>query len=267
MNPITLVRNIHYTLRICPTWADRLNRLLWLYSDKHFVKATTKKRHRQISFRYALPVGNFHAIVRDNQGSDVFIFSEIFDHCYYDFPLPCLPKTILDLGANAGFTAIFFARKFPHAELACVEPMFENVQTLKSNLDLNQVKASVFPAAIAIEDGRIQMAIAEQDYGHKVADISYGKALTGQAIEVEAVSMPTLLNKLGWERISLLKIDIEGYEGVLLKERCEWLQCVDAICIECHEGYGEADLQELAEHWGFAPPQRLPGTWLLIRKI
>jgi FkbM family methyltransferase len=266
MNPIALVRNIDYTLQICPTWADRLNRLLWLYSDKQLVKAISPKRHRQISFCYALPVGNFQMTVRDNQGSDAFIFGEVFDHRYYDFPLPSSPKTILDLGANAGFTAIFLARKFPEAELACVEPMPDNIQLLRKNLESNKVEATVFPAAIAVEDGSIQMEIGTLDYGHKVAGITYGTALTGHTLEVEAISVPTLLKKLNWERISLLKVDIEGYEGVLLKENCEWLTRVDAMCIECHEGFGESDLQTLAERWGFAPPQPLPGTWLLTRK-
>jgi len=265
MNPIALVRNIHYSLQVCPTWIDWLNRLIWLYSDKWFVKAISRKGNRQISFCYAPPIGNISVIVRDNQGSDAFIFGEVFDHCYYDFPLPSSPKTILDLGANAGFTAIFFNRKFPYAELACVEPMPDNVQLLQNNLELNEVEASVFPAAIAVEDGCIQMEIAALDYGHKVADMTYGKALTGCTLEVEAMSVPALLKKLGWKRIGLLKVDIEGYEGILLKEHCEWLTLVDAMCVECHEGYSQSDLLALAEQWGFAPPQQLPGTWLLVR--
>lgn len=137
---------------------------------------------------------------------------------------------------------------------------------LEKNLELNAVKAKVFSAAIALEDGQIQIQLAPHDYGHKVAGISYGKALSGQTLGVEAVSMPTLLEQLGWERIGLLKVDIEGYEAILLKERCEWLTCVDAICIECHEGYDESDLCVLAKRWGFAPPQQLPGTWLLVRQ-
>ncbi|MBD2129892.1 FkbM family methyltransferase [Microcoleus sp. ZQ-A2] len=144
--------------------------------------------------------------------------------------------------------------------------MPENIQLLRKNLESNKVEAKVFPAAIAVEDGSIQMEIGTLDYGHKVAGITYGAALTGHTLEVEAISIPTLLKQLNWERISLLKIDIEGYEGVLLKENCEWLTRVDAMCIECHEGFGESDLQALAERWGFTPPQKLPGTWLLTRK-
>jgi hypothetical protein len=105
-----------------------------------------------------------------------------------------------------------------------------------------------------------------KDYGHKVAGIQYGKALTGQLLEVEGISIPTLMQKLNWQEIGLLKIDIEGYEAILLQANCEWLSRVNAICIECHEGYGESQLQALAKQWEFSLPQQLPGTWLLIRR-
>ena len=61
-------------------------------------------------------------------------------------------------------------------------------------------------------------------------------------------------------------MDIEGYEGVLLRERCDWMERVDAMCIECHEGYGVEDLFALAKRFGFAPPRTLAGTTLLTRE-
>ncbi|WP_290599682.1 FkbM family methyltransferase [Anabaena sp. AL93] len=264
MNPIALLNNINHSIKVNPTWGDRWSRLIWLYSNKPLVKPFSTGRH-QINFQYASPIDKITLSVRDNGGSDAFIFSEVFDHCYYNLPLPFQPKTILDLGANAGFTAIFFARQYPSAEIACVEPIPGNVELLCKNLELNNIQAQVFQSAIAVTDGFLEMELDANDYGHKVAGIEYGKKLTGKTIQVEALSIPTLLQKLGWNRISLLKIDIEGYEAVLLKDNCDWLSLVDAICIECHEGYGEADLQYLAKSWGFSSPQLLPGTWLLLR--
>lgn len=172
--------------------------------------------------------------------------------------------TILDLGANVGFTAIFFARKYPNAEIACVEPMPNNLETLKSNFELNSIASKVFASAIATQDGTIQMEVASLDYGHKVAGIEYGKALEGEILEVHGISVKTLMQQLGWERIGLLKIDIEGYEAILLRDNCDWLSLVDAMCIECHEGYDESDLNVLSKDYGFNPPLRLPGTWLLV---
>ena len=264
MNPVALVKNAVRSTRICPTWNDRFNYLGWLYSKNlNHGKSTT--RQRGISFCYTTTIRNIDVIVRDNGGSDAFIFGEVFSHRYYDFASPSTPETILDLGANAGFTSIFFARKYPLAQIACVEPMPGNVELLRKNLELNRVNADVFPFAITVEDCSLQMELADQDYGHKVAGMDYGITLSGRTIKVEGISVPSLLKKLEWDRIGLLKVDIEGYEGILLKEKCEWLSTVDAMCIECHENYGEADLKELSKWFGFSPPMKLPGTWLLVR--
>jgi FkbM family methyltransferase len=218
--------------------------------------------NKPISFRYPPPMGNFRAVLRDNGGSDGFIFGEVFDHFYYDFALPVLPGTILDLGANVGYTAIFFARKYPQAQIACIEPMPQNLAVLRQNLSLNDIQATVFDAAVAVEDGPLQMETDVHDYGHKVAINKLG--ISGVLVSCEGVSVPSLMKRLGWKRIGLLKIDIEGYEQVLLKENCDWLKLVDAICIECHPGYSEDDLKEMAAKYGFEQPKRLPGIWLVL---
>ena len=264
MNPIWLAKNLRRSVKICPAWRDRIELLLWIYSDK-LPRWSDSKRNRTISFLYPDPVGQIKVVVRSNNGSDAFIFGEVFEHRYYDFLLPFSPETIMDLGANVGFTSIYFARKYPSAKIACVEPIPGNIQLLRNNLEMNNVQATIFPAAVATGDGRIRMEIAELDYGHKVAGMNYGKLLAGENVEVDAITVPSLIKQLTWKRIELLKIDIEGYEGLLLNENCDWLHRVDAICIECHEGYGEADLREVAKRFGFDPPLQLPGTTLLVR--
>jgi len=264
INPWYFVKNLLQSWRVCPTWPDRWTRMRWLYSDRG--PGAARSNRRRIRFHYDSPIGDLSVFVRDNGGADAFIMSEVFDHRYYEFDLPSSPRTILDLGANAGFTALFFARAYPQAEIACVEPMTDNVELLQQNLALNNVKAAVFPAAISIEDGSLEMASDSNDYGHKVAHIAYGPSVEGPISRVEAICVPSVLKKLKWSRIGLLKVDIEGYEGVLLKERCDWLHQVDAICIECHEGYGLSDLTALGRSYGFLPAQKLPGTWLLYRE-
>jgi FkbM family methyltransferase len=265
MHLATHLHNLHYSYQVCPTWSDRFHRMLWAYKRKSLFK----KLHggtRRFSFRYPDPITNLTVMIRDNQGSDATVFDEVFDRLYYNFPLDVEPKTILDLGANVGFSSLFFARRYPSATIACVEPMADNVRLLKENLELNGVQATDFPAAIATEDGWIEVEIATQDCGHRVASMPFGMTGTGETVRVQAVAVPSLLKEMSWERIGLLKIDIEGYEGILLKERCDWLNSVDALCLECHEGYGESDLKALALDYGFAPPQEFRGIWLLIRE-
>lgn len=263
MNPIWLAKNLKRSINVCPAWRDRIQLLLWAYSYK-LPRWSNPREKRTISFLYPNPVGRVAVVVRSNNGSDAFIFSEVFDHRYYDFDLPFSPRTILDLGANVGFTAIYFGRKYCDAEIACVEPMPQNVESLRRNLQMNRINASVFDVAAAVDDGIVRMQIDASDYGHKVAT-DPSVSMKG-VLQCRALSLPSIMKQLQWDRVGLLKMDVEGYEKVLLSEKCDWLKLVDAICIECHDGYGRTDLQELACEHGFSPPLLLRGgVWLLWR--
>lgn len=246
-------------------FVDRIKYLLWIYD----VIGNIVLRQRQrltIRLKFPDPVGQVVLTVRCNNGSDAFIFSEVFHRCYYAFELPMTPRTILDVGANIGFATLFFARQYPSAQIASVEPIPENAQLLRANLRNNRVRARVIEKAISIADGPICMQLAANDYGHKVANIKFGRKVIGESQQVSGVTIPALMSEFGWERIDLLKLDIEGYEGVLLLQNSAWLALVNAICIEVHEGFGETDLAGIARTYGFHTPHRLPGTWLLVRE-
>lgn len=255
MNPFALAKNIRQSLRICPTWRDRVEWVRWLYSHDG--------RQRQIHFRFEEPVGDLKLVVRGNAGSDAFILGEVFHHRYYDFDLPQAPRTILDLGGHIGLTSIFFSRKYPRAEIACVEPMPGNLDCLRQNFALNGVDAKTYAAAIASDDGQLDMLLHDRDYGHTVATLD--NASSGQRVSVRAIAVPTIMQELRWGQIDLLKVDIEGYERELLGERADWLKQVNAIAIECHGGYGDQELQALANTYGFLPPSYLPGITILLR--
>lgn len=238
--------------------------LYWLYA-RDSADGQNTPRLRRLAFRYPPPVGDITVQVRSNHGADAFVFGEVFEHRYYDLPLTRAPGTILDLGANVGFASLFLGRKYPQAEIACVEPVDSNFRLLCANLALNHINAAVFEAAAGISDGFMEMTLDAFDYGHKIVGIDFGKTIAGRLIRVESLSVPTLLQRLKWARVELLKIDIEGYEGVLLAQNRDWLWNVDQICIECHENYGESDLIAVARDFGFSSPRKASGLWLLER--
>ena len=186
----------------------------------------------------------------------------MFENQYYRLPLRFAPATILDLGANIGLSAIYFARCYPESRIACVEPMPENVRLLIRNLKENAVEADVIAAAIDAKDGVVAIERGAADYGHRIA----AAAASAVSLEVASVSVPSIQHRLGWDRIGLVKIDIEGHESVLLSQACEWLADVDALCVEYHHHFAEAELGRLARQFGFLPPTRLPGEiWFLTR--
>jgi FkbM family methyltransferase len=216
-------------------------------------------------FHYPPPVNDICAVIRDNNSWDASVFSSVFDEGIYTFDCPHVPSTILDLGANAGFATLFLARRYPGARVVCVEPVPANLRQLRRHLALNEVRAEIFPAAVAVEDGPVQMQIARQGRSRKVASISFGYDATDEEITVEGVSVPTVMNRLGWSRVGLVRMGIEGYEPVLLAHRPDWLERVDTLAIECHPGYGEAELQALSQDYGFLPPISFRGIWVLHR--
>jgi FkbM family methyltransferase len=202
--------------------------------------------------------------VRTNS-SDRFIFGEVFDHNYYRLE-GFVPRTILDLGANVGFTAVYYSKWFPSAAIACVEPEPGNLKVLYHNMAMNGVRAKIFEAAISKSDGEETLSLSDQDYGHKIVDVETGDL--PRSIRVKAIAVQTLLRELKWLKIDLLKIDIEGYETKLFQSGCNWLHQVDKMFIEWHETVQQAEvkLSELARQYGFLPPKLLPGIWLLERE-
>jgi FkbM family methyltransferase len=261
MNIAWLTRNIRASWHYRGGLADFFARLLFVYANR--LPQFMRPPGWIISFHYPQPIGSLCLFLRTNNGADSFIHGEVFEHNYYRFEVPNAPSTILDLGANIGMTAIYFHRCFPNAELVCVEPIPKNLDVLRENLRLNAVNATIISDAINPTDGVVQMEIAEKDYGHRVAKVD--KISSRKCIEVPAVSIHTLLRRLKWDRISLLKIDIEGHEKLLLSENASWLEMVDVMCIECHNDFTSDDLRSLTEPFGFLPPEQLPGIWLLRR--
>ena len=261
MDAVWLGRNIASSWRHRASLIDFMLCLAWIYSAR--LPSMVQSRQWTIGFRYHEPVGSIRLLLRANSGSDAFIHGEVFHHQYYDLPLDSPPETILDLGANSGLTAVYFGRAYPSASLACVEPAPDNLRVLAQNLALNAVKAEVIAGAVHVNSGSVRIELDAMDYGHKVTEES--RASSRPSIEVVAYDIPAILRRLGWQRIGLLKVDIEGHEKILFSANCDWLKLVDAMCIECHPGFGVADLVIIAEKFGFDEPEQLPGISFLRR--
>lgn len=259
MDTAALRANLNRVGKICKTKADALKYLLLIYGTNPGVNWITKGKLYRINFCFS-DMEPLRLALRNNRGSDSYIFSEVFLRRYYDFKLPGSPSYILDLGANIGLTTIYFSRMYPEARLAAVEPMPNNVEFLRWNLQANNVRSEVIPAAVAVEDGEVKMIVADRDYNHRITEGD-----DDRTIVVNAFSVPGLMTKLGWPRIDLLKIDIEGYESKLLRQNTEWLHSVNNLLLELHDDKDIAQLNYLANHYHFKAPREINGLWYLSR--
>lgn len=272
INPVWLLRNARESsvmTRDADAWRQRM---AWLYSHK-FVgsgEPEVPARRRLLRLRFDPPVGDVDLVVRDNLGSDAFIISEVFQQqCYAPHPRIKDVSVVVDLGANAGFTSIYYSRHAPGARLIAVEPHPGNAAVLRANFALNGVKADVAEAACVCSDqDSVPLRVHPKDYGHFVdgtANEWSEKEAGADVIQVPGLSLPTLFRHYGLERVSILKIDIEGYEKTLLDGELPWMSRVDSIVIEWHHDNADGVLGELAKRHGFQPPERFNGSLWLVR--
>lgn len=76
--------------------------------------------------------------------------------------------------------------------------------------------------------------------------------------------MQTIFERSGFDRIDLLKVDIEGAEVQLLQGAGDWLTKVNAIAIEFHgNSRAESGFDQLTQ--GFRIADESPHTVLAIR--
>ena len=71
------------------------------------------------------------------------------------------------------------------------------------------------------------------------------------SVEVAVTTVPQILDSAGWDRVDLLKIDIEGTEQELLGRNNEWLQRVGAIVLEIHPNTSPEEIGGFIAPHGF----------------
>jgi FkbM family methyltransferase len=167
--------------------------------------------------------------------SDVDVFAQIFVHREYR----CLDHLggaglIIDCGANVGYAGAYFLSRFPAAFLVAVEPDPGNFAMLERNLDrfegrYRAVNSGVWSHATGL-------VISEEKFGDgREWAVTVREARPGERPAMMAKDVATLLAESAYDRISILKVDIEGAERVVFAEGAgEWIDRVDNLVIELH---------------------------------
>lgn len=189
--------------------------------------------------------GGGHAVEVRPASSDVDVFRSVFLAGEYDRPdLGLGVRTVVDLGANAGMSTVFFAQRHPGAQVIALEPEPGNFRQLQRN---TRGLPNVVPlqAAVWHSDMRLDLRTTD-DAGHPLGEWGVQTlAATGAATGagggdggVAGLSIPTLLARYAIGTIDLLKVDIEGAELELFAPGCEaWLPRVGCVVVETHERF------------------------------
>jgi FkbM family methyltransferase len=139
---------------------------------------------------------------------------------------------VIDLGGNIGLFSLLAARHAPSAAIHVFEPGPPNLRILEMNLLANPQlgeRIHVRPEAVAGREGSAKWFFDHQNPG---GSSLFGKSDGGTEITVRSLAQVVTELK---ERISLLKIDIEGAEYEMIEQTPpEIWQLIPAISLELH---------------------------------
>ena len=181
--------------------------------------------------------------VRKKSSSDIQVFSQVFAKKEYETLVKTILETdkgadirfIIDAGANIGFTSLYLQQFFPEAFFFIIEPDEKNMEQVKKNFGLNNVvNAELHLAGAWSSDCWLQIN-KDTDGGR---EWSYYVTVSDKPTDLKGISLSALLNKSDFPLIDILKIDIEGGEKELFKNKehiSPVLQKTRFLAMEIHD--------------------------------
>ena len=166
--------------------------------------------------------------------SDLECLGKVFIHDEYRSPFEQYPKLIVDAGANIGMASLYFAHRYPQAQIVAIEPESSNFEMLRRNCtgvtNVILLQGALWPVCCPLE---IENPTTEAwTFAITQRPSNYGGAA------ISAITIANILERTGAKKIDFLKLDIEGSELQLFSEGAEqWIDLVETIAIELHDRY------------------------------
>lgn len=135
-------------------------------------------------------------------------------------------RVIVDLGANVGFSTLYFAKQYPNAIVIAVEPDESNYSRLVAHTKSSD---AVFCVKSAIWNENTSVIISGE------TNSDFRTSSDGKGQSVEAITVDELLKRYSIDYVDVMKIDIEGAEKKIFESPNNWINKVGLIVIELHD--------------------------------
>lgn len=187
--------------------------------------------------------------------SDLAVYKQIFAQREYSC-LDHLPLNaaglILDCGANVGFSSAYFLSRFSQSTVLAVEPDPGNYAALTSNLKPFGARVHARRAAVWSRVTRLSLIKDAPGSDGKEWSRIVRETASDDGCLVDAVDIPSLIEQSGFDRVFILKMDVEGAEAAIFQSNCDgWLPLVDQIVIELHGADCNSIFQKAVAPFGF----------------
>lgn len=165
------------------------------------------------------------------------------------------PATILDLGANRGFSSLYWKSRFPEARVVGVEMNRDNATHCRELFSINHLDGTFHELAIAGHDGVLGFRTHAAHTRHRLesllSDDKEEADYQSGLVEVRCSGLASFLDEAGLPRVDLLKVDIEGAEQYLLETIANWAPRVELMLLEIHHNIDAIWARRQLEDSGF----------------
>ena len=143
--------------------------------------------------------------------SDLGILVDVFVKNEYSLIPETRPEIIFDIGANVGFSALYFSTLFPNAMIYCFEPNPSTFEVLKEN-------TKSFPNIKIFNEGVGRSSIELPFYiSSSSVSCSFRQRSPKQSfIQIKLRSLDDIFKQERISHISICKFDVEGFEDNVL---------------------------------------------------
>jgi FkbM family methyltransferase len=171
-------------------------------------------------------------IARVPPSSDMLSWTQVFRDKQYEPVVDLIknklsPLTILDCGANVGYASAYFKENLPNSIILALELDTDNFNILKHNFSGLAWNSGVWSKDLATLE-------VCKDYRDRKEWSYYAKESSIGAISSHTIE--SIRKHMIWDKIDILKIDIEGGESEVFKDD-SFLEHVEIIAIEIHDEF------------------------------
>lgn len=230
-----------------------------LYADLKRADVDIKKENDANIFSYRVN-GHSYNISIKRDSSDALVFRQLILEDEYLYLVKLFqtnrikPDRMIDAGANIGLASIYFKAYFPEMKIVALEPVTETFGRLKKNISENNLQdIECVEKGLWNEDTFLKIDKSnrdQSDWSFRLIESSVPDENT-----IETTSIKSILKENNWDYIDFLKLDIEGGEVSVFKDReavKDWLPKVKILAVEIHDEFNcREKIYKLLEEYNF----------------
>ncbi len=206
-----------------------------------------KEEDKEICYQSNINSKQTQLYIRTKGSSDIQVFSQVFKENEYQPLIEEVHKKnkqasihfIVDAGANVGYTSVLMKQFFPEAFLLVIEPDNDNTLQIRKNFEGNHLQHyDILESGIWSKDCWLNLK-KDSDNGK---EWSFYVTESEHPTQLKAHSLATIIKKYPYPFIDILKIDIEGSETEIFKNKSEIsniLQRTRFLAIEIHDALAD----------------------------